>query len=165
MSTSHSTWLDSNRIVMFYKIWFVYVMFWYLPWCVSDSVLVGIWQFSNRKINFYYTLFSFLFSCSLIFWYICRASFYRFLTEHRTSLGTSSPPATSVSLDNTLTYADFVLATLNNLFLLTYISLGANNFLFSKSFLTNFFVSLISLLRMSVSGSLSFLCYTFVFIF
>ena len=130
MSTSHSTWLDSNRIVMFYKIWFVYVMFWYLPWCVSDSVLVGIWQFSNRKINFYYTLFSFLFSCSLIFWYICRASFYRFLTEHRTSLGTSSPPATSVSLDNTLTYADFVLATLNNLFLLTYISLGANNFLF-----------------------------------
>ena len=55
---------------VFYKIWFVYLMFWYLSWCVPDSVLVCMRHFLNRKINFYYTLGSFsisLLSCFLIY--------------------------------------------------------------------------------------------------
>ena len=58
-----------------------------------------------------------------------RVSFYRLFTEHRTSLETSSPPATSVHQDDTLTYVVFVLETLNYFFvLLAYVSLGASNF-------------------------------------
>ena len=58
-----------------------------------------------------------------MFWYlswcvsdIYRASFYRLFTKHRTSLETSSPPATSVHQDDTLIYAVFVLETLNFFF-------------------------------------------------
>ena len=56
--------------VTFCKIWFVYLMFWYLSWCVPDSILVCMWHFSNRKINLYYALWSFsfcLFSSFLIY--------------------------------------------------------------------------------------------------
>ena len=67
-----------------------------------------------------------------------RASFYRLFTEHRTSLETSSPPATSVHQDDTLTYAVFVLETLNYYYffflLLAYVSLGASNFVLVSHF-------------------------------
>ena len=56
-----------------------------------------------------------LYACSLAS-DIYRASFHRFFIEHRTSLETSSPPATSVHQDDTLTYAVFVLETLNFFF-------------------------------------------------
>ena len=53
-----------------------------------------------------------IFACSLVS-DIYRDSFCRLFTEHRTSLETSSLPATSVHQDDTLTYAVFVLETLN----------------------------------------------------
>ena len=59
--------------MIFYKIWFVYLMFSYLPWCVPDFILVCMWHFPNRKINFYYALCSFsikLLSSFLIYTYI-----------------------------------------------------------------------------------------------
>ena len=56
-----------------------------------------------------------LFACSLVF-DIYRASFYKLFTEHRTSLEVSSPPATSAGQDDSLTYAVFVLDTLNYFF-------------------------------------------------
>ena len=52
-----------------------------------------------------------IFACSLVS-DIYRDSFCRLFTEHRTSLETSSLPATSVHQDDTLTYAVFVLETL-----------------------------------------------------
>ena len=71
---------------------------------------------------------------ALLFFDIYGASFYRFFTEHRTSLETSSPPATSVHQGNTLTYAVFVLETLNCLLLLAYVSLGASTFVLVSNF-------------------------------
>ena len=114
---------------MFYKIWFVYQIFWCLSWCVPDSILVWMWYFSNRKINFYsfVSFVPFLFTCSLVF-FIYRGSFYRLFTEHRISLEAISPPATSVHQDDTLTYAVFVLETLNYFLLLAYVRVGVNNF-------------------------------------
>ena len=75
--------------VMFCKIWFVYLMFSYLSWCVPDSVLVCMWHFSNRKSNFYHTVGSFSVCLLSNFFDIYRVSFYRFFTEHRTSVETS----------------------------------------------------------------------------
>ena len=127
-------WITTKN-VMFYKIWFVYLMFWYLSWCVPDSILVCMWHFSNRKINFYFALWSFsicLLSSFLI--YIYRGSIYRLFAKHRTSLDTTSPPATSVHQDDTLTYAVFVLETLSYFLLLAYVSLGASNFVLVSYF-------------------------------
>ena len=63
-------------------------------------------------------------------------SFYRLFTEHRTNLETSSPPATSVHQDYTLTYSAFVVENLDYLFLLlvAYGSLGASNFVLVSYF-------------------------------
>ena len=86
----------------------------------------------------YVTFFEFfaplLFACSLVSdLYI--GPVFRLFTEHRTSLETSSPPATSVHQDDTLTYAVFVLETLNFFFLLlAYVSLGASNFVLVSYF-------------------------------
>ena len=68
------------------------------------------------------------------FVYIYWGSFYRLFTEHRTSLDTSSPPATSVHQDDTVTYAVFVLETLSYFLLLAYISLGASSFVLVSHF-------------------------------
>ena len=125
MSAWPSMWLDNNRICDFYKIRFVYLMFWYLSWCVSDSMLVCMWHFLKREINFYYAFCSFDICLLSSFWYIYiymyiyRATFYRLFTEHRTSQDTSRSPATSVHQDDTLTYAVFVLGTLNYFFFAT----------------------------------------------
>ena len=124
MSAWPSMWLENNRICDVLQDLIVYLMFWYLSWCVPDSILVCMWHFSNRKINFYYALCSFAICLLSSFWYIYiyiyiyiyRASFYRLFTEHRTTLETSSPPATSVHQDDTLIYAFFVLETLNYFF-------------------------------------------------
>ena len=81
-----------------------------------------------------------LFACSLISdificIYIYRASFYRLFTEHRTSLETSSPPTTSVHQDDTLTYAVFVLETLNYFFATGLCQPGSQQLCISKLFL------------------------------
>ena len=89
--------------------------------CVCDIFQIG-------KLIFIMPFAPFRFSCFLIFWYIYRASFYRLFTEHRTTLETSSPPATSFHQDEPLTHAVFVLETLNYFLLLAYVSLGASNF-------------------------------------
>ena len=55
-------------------------------------------------------------------------------TSVLTNLETSSPPATSFQQDDTLTYAVFVLDTLNYFLLLAYVSQGASNFLLVSRF-------------------------------
>ena len=118
---------------MLYKIWFAYLMFWYLPWCVPDSTLVCMWDFSNRKVNFFFALC--LFSISLVssFFIYIEPAFAEFLQNIETSLEASSLPATSVHQDDTLTYVVFVLDTLNYFLLLAYISLRASNFVLVTS--------------------------------
>ena len=75
-----------------------------------------------------------LYACSLAS-DIYRASFHRFFIEYRTSLETSSPPATSVHQDDTLTYAFFCFGDFELFFLLlAYVSLGASNFVLVSYF-------------------------------
>ena len=62
-------WITREN-VMFYKIWFVYLMFWYLSWCAPDSILVCMWHILNREINFYYALCSFAICLLSVFWNI-----------------------------------------------------------------------------------------------
>ena len=93
-------------------------------------------HFLNRKIVFYYALCSFpicLFSSLYIYTHI-RPPFTDLLRNIETSLETSSPPATSVPQDDTLTYGVFVLDTLNYFLLLAYVSLGASNFVLVSHF-------------------------------
>ena len=61
-------------------------------------------------------------------------AFTDFLQNIETSLEASSPPATSVRQDDTLTYVVFVLDTLNYFLLLSYVSQGASNFLLVSHF-------------------------------
>ena len=62
------------------------------------------------------------------------ASFYRLFTKHSASLQTSSPPATSIHQDETLSHAVFVLETLNYFLPPAYFSLGASNFVLVSHF-------------------------------
>ena len=83
------------------------------------------------KINFYDAVC--LFSICLLSSFarlsdICKASFHRLFTEYRTSLETSSPLATSVHQDYTLTYAAFCFGYFEVFLLLAYLSLRASNF-------------------------------------
>ena len=134
MSTWHSMWLDNSRICDVLQDLI----------CVPD-VLISVMRCTRLHFSVYMTLFQiakliflmpfgpFQFLLSS-FVYIYWGSFYRLFTEHRTSLDTSSPPATSVHQDDTLTYAVFVLETLSYFLLLAYVSLGASNFVLVSHF-------------------------------
>ena len=134
MSTWHSMWLDNSRICDVLQDLI----------CVPD-VLISVMRCTRLHFSVYMTLFQiakliflmpfgpFQFLLSSFF-YIYWGSFCRLFTEHRTSLDTSSPPATSVHQDDTLTYAVFVLETLSYFLLLAYVSLGASNFVLVSHF-------------------------------